>query len=157
MKYHGTHEITGIHKLPLYGALAVAVFAMVLVVASVYINGPASHPKHDVSQERFLYLLDENNGELAVYDARTKQQLGRFGKGEGAFVRISMRSLFRMRVLKEIDPNKPFLLIETADGNLRITDPQSGDGIRVNAFGPIAIENFSKFLPNDHSNQGAKG
>ena len=143
--------------MPLYGALAVALLAMVLVVASVIVKGPVTTSPQDISQERFLYLLDENNGELAVYDARTKAPLGRFSKGEGAFVRISMRSLFRMRALKEIDPNKPFRLVAASNGDLRITDPQSGDGIRVNAFGPIAIESFSKFLPNRHSEEGAEG
>jgi putative photosynthetic complex assembly protein len=157
MQQQGTHEITGIHRLPLLGALAVGVFAVLAVVVSVAINGPVSNPATNVAQERYLYLLDENEGELAVYDARTKEPLGRFNKGEGAFVRISIRSLFRMRTLKEIDPNQPFRLVETSNGDLRITDPQSGDGIRVNAFGPIAIESFSKFLPNHHSIQGAKG
>lgn len=157
MSKNPTQEITGIHKLPLYGALAVVVLALLLVVGSVLSNGPVSGNAQATVEERSLYILDEENGELAVYDARTKESLGRFTKGEGAFVRISMRSLVRMRTLKELDLNLPFKLVKSENGDLRITDPASGENIRVNAFGPIAIESFAKFLPSNHSEEGAKG
>lgn len=152
-----TSEIQGIHKVPLYGALAVVLLALLLVIGSVIANGPVDNKDHATLEERSLYILDEKNGTLAVYDARTKQNLGRFEKGEGAFVRISMRSLVRMRTLKEIDLNLPFKLVKMENGDLRITDPASGENIRVNAFGPIAIKSFAQFLNNHHSEEGARG
>ena len=157
MSDHPSPEITGIHKLPLYGALAVVVLALLLVVGSVYSKGPVTNKELTSIEERSLYILDEKDGELAVYDAHTKENIGRFSKGEGAFVRISMRSLIRMRSLKEIDLNLPFRLVKSENGDLRITDPASGENIRVNAFGPIAIESFAQFLSNHHSEKGAKG
>lgn len=157
MKPQPTSEIAGIHKLPLFGALAVVVLAIVLVVGSVLTKGPASSAHSTVIAERILYILDEKDGELAVYDARTKKPLGRFGKGEGAFVRISIRSLLRMRTLKQIDLNLPFRLAKTENDDLRIIDPESGENIRVNAFGPIATESFARFLQPHHSEKGAKG
>ncbi|MDJ0614925.1 MAG: photosynthetic complex assembly protein PuhC [Rhizobiaceae bacterium] len=157
MSNQPTSEIRGIHRLPLYGALAVVILALLLVIGSVISDGPVAKNLGESIEERSLYILDEQNGELAVYDARTKQSLGRFLRGEGAFVRISMRSLVRMRRLKEIDLNLPFKLVKSENGDLRITDPASGEDIRVNAFGPIAIESFAKFLPSNHSEEGAKG
>lgn len=151
-------EITGIHKAPLYGALAVVVFALVLVIGAVWTKDETKDAAtlKPVS-ERHLYFLDGNNGEVVVYDAVSREKIAAFEKGEGAFVRISMRSLMRQRKLKEIDFKQPFLLVQTEDGNLSITDPQSGDKIRVNAFGQNAIESFARFLPTDYSTKGAEG
>ncbi len=157
MSQHHTHEITGIHKAPLYGALGVVIFALVLVVGAVLAKDDKAVPADVSVEERSLYFLDAKNGVVAVYDAATRTKLGSFSKGEGAFVRISMRSLMRQRVLKEVDLNLPFKLIKTAKGDLKITDPASGEAIRVNAFGPLAIESFARFLPTNHSKQGAQG
>lgn len=157
MSKHRTDEITGIHKAPLFGALAVVVFALVLVIGAVLTKEETVNAGDVAIEERSLFFLDANNGVVAVYDAASREKLGSFSKGEGAFVRISMRSLMRQRVLKEVDLNLPFKLIKTAKGDLKITDPASGEAIRVNAFGPLAIESFARFLPTDHSKQGAQG
>jgi putative photosynthetic complex assembly protein len=151
------NEIQGIHKLPLFGALAVVLLTLALVVGAVLTKDDAGKTSETVQMERDLYILDEAGGIVSVYDARTKQKLNSFSQGEGAFLRISMRSLMRMRVLKEIDPNLPFKLVLAENGNLRITDPASGENIRVNAFGANAIQSFAQFLPQYHSAQGADG
>ncbi|MEO0328208.1 MAG: photosynthetic complex assembly protein PuhC [Pseudomonadota bacterium] len=158
MASHQKNEIAGRHQWPLYGALGVVLLTFVLVVGGVYFKDTDTAAKETAAQlERTLYFLDGTNGQVVVYDARTRQKLGTFGKGEGAFVRISMRSMMRQRTLKEIDHTHPFRLVKSSNGLLSITDPQSGGHIQINAFGPIAIESFARFLPTNHSAQGAEG
>ena len=131
------NEIRGIHKWPLIGALAMVVLALTLVTASVLTRGPASATANTATvADRMLYVVDSGSGKVSVYDAKTREQLGTFGRGEGAFLRISMRSLMRQRTLKQVALTLPFKLVRNRRGDLIITDPHSGDTIRVNAFGP---------------------
>ena len=151
------NEIHGIHKWPLLGALALVVLTLVLVTATVLTKPQQSVAANEPVAERLLYFVDSTEGVVAVYDAVTREKLGAFSPGEGAFLRISMRSLMRQRDLKEIDLKLPFKLVRTRNGDLAITDPHSGDNIRVNAFGPVAMDNFARFLPTDYSQKGAEG
>jgi putative photosynthetic complex assembly protein len=150
-------QITGYHKWPLFGALGVVVFTLLLVLASVWLEKDAvALPQAETIQHRDLYFRDATNGKVVVYDAKTKKRLGGFGKGEGAFVRISMRSMAHQRKKREIDLMLPYRLVKLSDGNMKIVDPQSGHSIRLNAFGAVAIDSFAQFLTNQPQ-EGAQG
>ncbi|MEM9277455.1 MAG: photosynthetic complex assembly protein PuhC [Pseudomonadota bacterium] len=151
-------EITGIHKWPLFGALALVVFSLLLVFGSV-ISGvePVGFNNSPTVTERSLLFRDGNNGEVLVFDADSFQALATFEKGEGAFVRISMRGMARQRINRELDLLSPFQLMKTENGNLYILDPLSDHKIRINAFGPVATKSFSQFLERDYSKKGAEG
>lgn len=151
-------EITGVHKWPLLGALGVVIFALLLVVGSV-LGGvkPVGFANSPVVTERSLLFRDGANGEVLVFDAKSRKHLAKFEKGEGAFVRISMRGMARQRINRELDMMSPYQLIKTENGNLYIRDPQSDHKIRINAFGPIATQSFNQFLERDYSEKGAKG
>lgn len=155
-----TSEITGHHRWPLLGALGVVVFTIGVVGASVLLDkkpvNVANMSDATTVMARELFFRDAANGNVNVYDAITKKRIGSFGKGEGAFVRISMRSMAHSRKQKEIDPRLPYRLVKLSDGNMRIVDPQSGDSIRLNAFGQVAIKSFAKFLI-DQTGKGAQG
>lgn len=153
---HQNNEISGVHKWPLLGALGLVLLTLMLVIGSVLTKKEAASNTQTLS-ERSLYFLDGHEGRVVVYDAKTKKKIASFSKGEGAFIRISMRSMMRQRTLKKIDHTLPFKLIKTGDGNLSITDPQSGDRIRINAFGRVAVESFAQFLPHNQPSQGAEG
>ena len=158
MKHNGNTEITGIHKLPLYGAFGVAVLTLVLVTVFVFSGAkPVAIASSPVIEARELLFRDGTNGEVLVYDAETRQKLASFGKGDGAFLRISMRGMTRKRISGEHDLASPYTLVKTEDGNLYVKDPLSSHKIRINAFGSVAIENFSQFLEHDYSEKGAEG
>lgn len=161
------NQVTGVHRWPLLGALSVVVFTLIIVTLSVIFSddktkGISGAQKISQVQHRNLHFRDAPNGEVVVYDADTSKPIGRFGKGKGAFVRISMRSMVSQRISKQISLTEPYSLIEYSDGNMRILDPIGGDSIRINAFGAVAINDFKRILstgiadPN-HSAQGAEG
>jgi len=157
MKQERTDEITGYHKWPLLGALGVVIFTLGAVMTSVWMDKePVDIVQAQTVLERDLFFRDTTSGKVNVYDAKTKKRIGSFGKGEGAFVRISMRSMAHQRKRNEIDPLLPYRLVKLSDGNMKITDPQSGHSIRLNAFGAVAVESFAQFLTNQ-SGKGAQG
>lgn len=145
------------HKYPLLGVLCIVVFTLIVVLGAVVTKQePVNVAEASILQHRDLYFRDVTGGKVNVYDAKSKQRIGSFNKGEGAFVRISMRAMAHQRKQKEIDQKLPYRVVKLEDGNLKIIDPQSGHGIRLNAFGPIAIESFAQFLT-DQTGKGAQG
>jgi len=157
MTQERTDQITGYHKWPLYGALGVVVFTFLIVLAAVLMKKePVNIEKAETVIQRDLFFRDGTQGKVVVYDAETKKRLGSFGKGEGAFVRISMRAMAHKRKQNEIDLRLPYRLIKLSDGNMKIVDPQNDHAIRLNAFGTVAIESFAQFLTNQ-TGKGAQG
>ncbi|MEM8651596.1 MAG: photosynthetic complex assembly protein PuhC [Pseudomonadota bacterium] len=158
MTQHTDHEIRGIHRLPLWGAFGVALLSLLLVTVFVVSGAkPVRVADSPVVAERSLIFRDGTNGAVVVRDAHSYRELVSFNKGEGAFVRISMRGMTRQRILKQLDVASPYNLVKTERGNLFIVDPLSLNKIRVDAFGPIAIKSFNQFLARDYSEKGAKG
>ncbi len=157
MKNNRTNQITGYHKWPLYGALGVVVFTFLIVLGAVLTDQPPVGLKQsETILQRDLFFRDGTEGKVYVYDAETKKRLGSFGKGEGAFVRISMRAMAHQRKQNEIDLRLPYRLIKLSDGNMKIVDPQSDHAIRLNAFGAVAVDSFAQFLTNQ-TGKGAQG
>ncbi len=148
-------QITGIHKLPLFGALAVVLLAIVTVVGSVSTGaGTVGRTIGVPVAERMIGFRDEAGGVVAVFDAETNETIGSFGVGEGAFLRMAVRSMTFQRTSKRIRYDLPYRLTRTDSGKMSFIDPQTGHFIKLNAFGPVAISSFSALLP-DHSKQGA--
>lgn len=148
-------EITGIHKLPLFGALAVVVFAVITVVGALATDGgKVGRTIGEPAVERIIGFRDEAGGVVSVFDAETKETIGQFGIGEGAFLRMSVRTMTLQRTSKRIRHDLPYRLVRTAKGKMSFIDPQTGHFIKLNAFGSVAISNFEKLLP-DHSSKGA--
>lgn len=157
MKNNRTDQITGYHKWPLLGALGVVVFSFMIILGAVASGQPPVGLKQsDTVTQRDLFFRDGTEGKVHVYDAKTKKRLGSFGKGEGAFVRISMRAMAHQRKQNEIDLRLPYRLIKLSDGNMKIVDPQSDHAIRLNAFGAVAVDSFAQFLTNQ-TGKGAQG
>lgn len=157
MKNNRTDQITGYHKWPLYGALGVVVFTFLIVLGAVLTGQPPVGLKQsETVLQRDLFFRDGTEGKVHVYDAETKKRLGSFGKGEGAFIRISMRAMAHQRKQNEIDLRLPYRLIKLSDGNMKIVDPQSDHAIRLNAFGAVAVDSFAQFLTNQ-TGKGAQG
>lgn len=148
-------QITGFHKLPLFGALGVVLFSLTLVtVAVVTDSGRVERQIGNPVAERSITFRNESAGVVSVLDAETRETIGKFGIGEGAFVRMSVRSMTLNRTSKRVRHDLPYRLVQTSEGRLSIVDPATGHFIKLNAFGSVAMSSFSKFLP-DHSEKGA--
>lgn len=157
MENNRKDQITGYHKWPLYGALGVVMFSFLIILGAVLSGQPPVGSKQsETVTYRDLFFRDGTQGKVHVYDAETKKRLGSFGKGEGAFVRISMRAMAHQRKQNEIDLKLPYRLIKLRDGNMKIVDPQSDHAIRLNAFGAVAVDSFAQFLTNQ-TGKGAQG
>ena len=135
------------HRLPLMAALAVVVFALVVTLGAQFSGqGKVSRTIGQVDQERLLQFRDGDAGTVIVSDAVTNKIIARFGRGEGAFIRQSMRALSHNRSQLAAEKGQPYRLVRTAQGKLSIVDPVTGKFIKLNAFGRVAMEGFSHLL-----------
>ena len=143
------NQITGIHKLPLYGALGIVVLALVLVSLSVAMGKQTvGRTVGEATLERSIRFQTEPAGAFSVLDARTNEKIHSFGSGEGAFIRISIRSMTLNRTLQKVRYDLPYQLVQTADGKLSLIDTETGHFIKLNAFGSVATDGFAKLLSN---------
>ncbi|MBA4042940.1 MAG: photosynthetic complex assembly protein, partial [Erythrobacter sp.] len=73
--------------------------------------------------ERTLRFFDEADGTVRVEDGATAEVLGRYGQGEGGFIRASVRSLVHQRRIRGEGSQVPFNLTEWDNGGLTLSDP----------------------------------
>ncbi len=140
-------KIEGIHKLPLYGALGVAVLTLFVVAGSQLSGvGKVTRSIGTPVQERALLFRDGAKGQVVVRDAKSKQILATYGRGEGAFIRQSMRAMSHNRIQQKLEKGQPYKLVKTESGKLSIVDPVTGKFIKLNAFGKVAMTGFLGLL-----------
>ena len=94
-----------------------------------------------------LRFFDEEDGTVRVEDGPRSQVLGRFGPGEGGFIRASVRSLVHQRRIRGVGPEVPFELTEWENGNITLNDPVTGKSVEVASFGPDNRAIFANMLP----------
>lgn len=97
--------------------------------------------------ERTLRFFDEADGTVRVEDGATAEVLGRYGQGEGGFIRASVRSLVHQRRIRGEGSQVPFNLTEWDNGGLTLSDPVSGKAVEVSSFGPDNRAAFANLLP----------
>jgi putative photosynthetic complex assembly protein len=102
--------------------------------------------------ERSLRFFDEADGSVRVEDGATAEVLGRFGQGEGGFIRATMRNLVHQRRIRDIGPAVAFQLTQWDNNTLTLSDPVTGSSIEVGAFGPDNRAIYANLLPQ----QGAR-
>ncbi|MEL6750573.1 MAG: photosynthetic complex assembly protein PuhC [Pseudomonadota bacterium] len=142
-----TDKIEGIHKLPLFGALGVAVLALVVVAqAQVSGKGKVERSMGEVAESRSLIFRDAPGGKVVVRDAQTGAVLARYGRGEGAFIRQSMRAMSHKRNQWSVENGQPYSLVRTTANKLVINDPVTGQFITLNAFGKVATSGYAALL-----------
>lgn len=93
-----------------------------------------------------LNFVDEPDGVVAVFDARTGTRLIDYGENEGVFVRSVMRGVARQRRMRGQGPQMPVTLSRLDDGKLWLIDPASGTQIYLGAFGPDNTGAFTEIL-----------
>ena len=84
---------------------------------------------------RELFFFDEADGSVRVEDAASGIEVGRFGVGEGGFVRSTVRSLVHQRRIRGIGAEVPFELVEWDNGNLTLRDNTTGSTLELDHFG----------------------
>ncbi len=104
----------------------------------------------EVIAQRQLDFQDIGGGRIQISDAQTGESITLLPRGEGSFVRGVVRSLVRSRNLARSPARSPFLLTRYDDGRLILTDPVTGQGIELQAFGPTNAGNFEAMLPGYH-------
>lgn len=136
------------HNRIVMGAFSVAALAVVLVSTAVMTGAKvAPLPIGEIVESRDLFFRDASRGRIAVYDGETRRIITRFEKGEGAFVRQSMRALNHTRRVSNLDMGRAYQLTRTDKGIMLLSDPATGERIKLNAFGRVAIDSFTRFLP----------
>lgn len=96
---------------------------------------------------RTLRFYDEPDGTVRVEDGATAEVLGRFGPGQGGFIRASVRSLVHQRRIRGEGPAVPFELTEWQNGAMTLNDPVTDKSVEVASFGPDNRAIFAKMLP----------
>lgn len=142
-----TDRIQGVHKLPLFAAAAVVALTLFVVVgAQLSDEGKVTRVIGEPVEERALLFRDGSKGIVLVHDAKTKVLLASFGRGEGAFLRQSLRALTHNRRIRKQNLSAPYELQKAANGQLTLMDPENGKSIGLNAFGKVATGSFAPLL-----------
>jgi len=98
-------------------------------------GGKVYEPQTQAVETAALLFTDEADGVVAVFDAATGRRLLEYGPDEGAFVRVVMRGVARQRRMRGQGPETPVELTRREDGQIWLTDPESGAQFYLGAFG----------------------
>jgi putative photosynthetic complex assembly protein len=124
--------------------LGLAVACAVLGTAwQRYAGQPLSDEAAPVSWQRSLHFEDRPNGDIAVVDALSRQEVARF-QGEQGFVRGALRALARERRRNDLGPEQPFELTGHVNGRITLRDPATGMRLNLESFGPTNAAVFSR-------------
>jgi putative photosynthetic complex assembly protein len=124
------------------------VVAMIGAARTHGIRPEPSLPQATPLEQRILRFEDAAQGNVVVRDAKTGDVIQTFGRGEGAFVRATVRALVHDRIKQGIQSSDDFRL-ETHNGaQLFLIDEASGRAISLNAFGPTNTAAFAAFMSN---------
>lgn len=144
-----------VHKAPLYLMGGIVAISLALTASvtlgffertSVPAEARAAAGVKSVAM-RTLRFFDEPDGTVRVEDGATAEVVGRFGPGEGGFIRASVRSLVHQRRIRGEGPAVAFELTEWDNHALTLRDPVTGTTIEAASFGPDNRAVFAKLLP----------
>ena len=136
--------------------IAVLVTALLAAVLAARLTGfdASAVPDSPVIESRRLGFRDLPDGVVEVYDWDSREIVERVAAGEGSFMRGVVRSLVRQRRGLE-SVVVPFELSLLADRRLVISDPETGEDIDLNAFGPTNLAVFTAMLESSAMPRGA--
>jgi putative photosynthetic complex assembly protein len=137
-----------IQTKPFAAIMAGLVLTMVVIGASRLAGyEPASSlPQTEPAALRTLQFEDAPQGTVIVRDAQTLETIHSFGRGEGSFVRATLRALVNHRKHQGIPLGGDFRLERHAGGQLFLIDEATAKTISLNAFGPANTAVFAAFL-----------
>jgi putative photosynthetic complex assembly protein len=124
---------------------------MVLGIGAAKLSGfqaPSYKPAQTAEQIRILTFEDVAPGTVIVRDKTTNETVATFGRGEGSFVRATLRALVHDRQRKD------FRLERHSNAQLFLIDEATGKAISLNAFGPDNTAAFAAFLSTPSKGEG---
>lgn len=99
-----------------------------------------------VAVSRALVFADLADGRVAVRDARTGDTAAMLPRGDGGFVRGTLRALARERRRRGVADTAPFHLTRYADGRLTLADSGTRSHVELAGFGPTNAAAFARML-----------
>jgi putative photosynthetic complex assembly protein len=150
-------EVT-VHKVPLMLMIGMVVISLLLTVSvtsgllpkSAVASQYRTEAGTQLAVQRPVKFFDEMDGTVRVEDGDTGEVLGRFGVGEGGFIRASVRSLVHQRRIRGEGPEVPFQLIGWNNSSLTLLDPVTEKSVEVANFGPDNRMVFANMLPEEN-------
>jgi putative photosynthetic complex assembly protein len=139
------------------GVLAVSVLAIGVARLSGFEPKP-SRPLTTADASRVLKFEDTARGVVSVRDAKSGELITSFGRGEGSFVRATLRALVNDRRHKGIPLKGDFRLerhtVSSAGTQLYLIDEATGKTLSLNAYGPDNTAAFAAFMSNQKKGEG---
>lgn len=132
-----------------FAAIMAGLVLTIVVIGTARLAGyePApSLPQTEPAAQRILQFEDANPGMVIVRDAQTQIIIHSFGRGEGSFVRATLRALVNHRKRQGIPLEGDFRLERHEGGQLFLIDEATAKTISLNAFGPANTAAFAAFL-----------
>jgi putative photosynthetic complex assembly protein len=137
-------------RIPVLGAAALVVFAIVSVLAvNLFGSVEPRPPEGLVVETRALNFVDGSDGSVIVRDADSGRTVRVLDPGTNGFVRGMLRGLARERRIAGAGEDAPFELLKLEDGQLRLADPATGHQIALRAFGETNAGVFADLLRSD--------
>lgn len=132
-----------------FAAIFVVLALTVGLIGAARLSGyqaPSPLPQQVADETRSLKFEDAPQGTVNVRDAKTGVMIATFGRGEGSFVRATLRALVNDRRHKGIPLEGGFRLERHTGPQLYLIDEATGKAISLNAFGPANTAVFATFM-----------
>lgn len=137
----------GVPRQVLMGAGALVLFAfLAAATARVTDVGTVHMPEAKPVETLALRFVDQNDGGVAVIDARDGVRIYTVQPGTNGFIRATLRGLTRERRREGVDEVPPFQLTRWDDGTLSLEDAAIGRRIGLDAFGPSNAGAFAQLF-----------
>lgn len=140
-----------------FAAIFVALALTVVAIGSARLSGyqpPSVLPAQTPDVARVLQFEDAPQGTVIVRDVKTGEQIASFGRGEGSFVRATLRALVNDRRHKGIPLEGDFRLERHNGNQLYLIDEATGKTLSLNAYGPANTAAFAAFMSNQKKGEG---
>jgi putative photosynthetic complex assembly protein len=140
-----------------FAAIFVALALMVAVIGASRLAGfqpSTSLPVQTAEETRWLHFADAPQGSVVVRDVKTGETVKTFGRGEGSFVRATLRALVHDRIRKGTSNEGDFRLERHKGPQFFLIDEATGKTISLNAFGPSNTAAFAAFMSNQKKGEG---
>jgi putative photosynthetic complex assembly protein len=135
----------------LAGAALLVGFSLLAVIGARILNLHAASAQLAIPvRVMHLTFVDRSDGAVEVDDAdHGNATIHVVPAGTNGFLRGVLRGLARARRNEHVGAAPPFTLTRWADGQMTLADPQTGQHISLEVFGPANSRPFAQLLT-DH-------
>jgi putative photosynthetic complex assembly protein len=137
----------------LTGAALLVGFSLLSVIGARLLHlHAATAPVSVPTRVMHLTFVDRSDGAVEIEDAdRANATIRIIPAGTNGFLRGVLRGLTRARHNEHVGAAPPFTLTRWADGQMTLADPQTGQRISLEVFGPTNARAFAQLLTDDQS------